>query len=47
MNKAQWLTLVFALEQVIQDTEREFGMASSHAYETLKAAVKEMENAND
>lgn len=47
MNKSQWLTLMFALEEVIQNTEREFGRASDHAYETLKVAAREMENAND
>jgi hypothetical protein len=46
MNKKQWGTIVFALEQYIQECENEIGFATPHIYETLWAATAEQENAN-
>lgn len=45
MNKKNWTTIVFALEQYIQECENEIGYAQPHIYETLWASVREMENA--
>lgn len=45
MNKENWTTIVFALEQYIQECERDSGFANAHTYQTLWASVKEMENA--
>jgi hypothetical protein len=46
MNQNQWGTIVFALEQYIQECENESGFATPHIYETLWLAVREQEKAN-
>jgi hypothetical protein len=47
MTKKQWGTVVFALEQYIQECENEIGHATPHIYQTLWQAVAEQDKAND
>ena len=43
MNEEQWVTVIFALEQYIQECEGEVGYANAHIYQTLCAAITEAE----
>ena len=45
MNKENWETIIFALEQYIQEIEGEGLFATPHIWETLDRAVTEMEKA--
>lgn len=42
MNKENWKTIVFALEQYIQEIENEGSTPTPHIYETLTKSVTEM-----
>lgn len=45
MTKKQWATIVFALEQYVQELQGEGSVVTPHIWETLELAVDEMENA--